>query len=615
MMASQEKPPQEDKFRVALISMPWSIFNRPSIQLGALKAWLDQDDVIQTHTLHPYLQVANALGTETYHHLSRNSWAGEALYSPLLFPEQRPQAARLFKQSCQGNSLLRRLDFDQTVQLLDQALDQWLASLDLASFHLIGFSICFNQLLASLAAAKRIKQQHPTLTIVAGGSGCVGAMGASLLHTFSQLDYVISGEGEDALSQLCHCLRQHKDPKTLPPQIILRGRPRSSAASPCLGITDLNHLPSPDYTPYFQEMRATLPDQPFIPVLPLEFSRGCWWNRCTFCNLNLQWQGYRWKQSDKVAREVSEQSLRHGCLDFTFTDNALPPKEADLFFQTMAATKIDYDFFAEIRVITDGDKLAAYRQGGLSSIQVGIEALSSSLLARMEKGTSVMDNIATMKYALACAMRLDGNLITEFPGSTVEEVAETLYTLDFVLPFTPLSGASFFLGHGSPICNTPKKFGIAAIIQHPKNRSLFPPELLADMEMLIKDYRGERVSQRRLWQPVNKKIAQWQAFHARRDMKDNTRCLPPLSYRDGGSFLIIRQEQLSAPCLHHRLRGTSRAIYLFCRKIREKKELAQQFPAIPPQALHDFLADLTAKHLLFQEGTRILALAISISSP
>lgn len=598
-----------DVFRVGLISMPWSIFNRPSIQLGALKAWLDRDSAIEAHTFHPYLQTAKAIGTETYHHLARNSWAGEALYSPLLFPEQREQAAKLFHQSCKGNKNLRGLDFEQTVRLLDLSLDQWLASLDLTGFHLIGFSICFNQLLASLTAAARIKKRYSILPIVAGGSGCVGPMGASLLRNFPQLDYVISGEGEESLTQLCHSLRQNESQENLPPSILLRSRPLTKHPGPV--VADLNSLPTPDYTPYFQQMQETFPGQPFIPILPLEFSRGCWWNRCTFCNLNLQWQGYRWKQNEKVAAEIREQSQRHGCLDFTFTDNALPPKEADLFFQTMAAEEIDYDFFAEIRVITDSDKLAAWRRGGLSSIQVGVEALSTTLLTRMEKGTTAIDNIAAMKAALTCSMQLDGNLIIEFPGSTIGEVAETLENLDFVLPFTPLTAASFFLGHGSPICNDRKRFGISAMIQHPKNRRLFPQEILAGMKMLIKGYRGDKTLQRRLWKPVILKIARWQAFHAKRDIHK----IPALSYRDGGSFLLIRQEQLNGPCLQHRLRGTSRAIYLYCQKIRNQQELARRFPTLQPQALHSFLADLTSKRLLFQEQERLLALAIPVSTP
>jgi len=610
MVSRQASSPTQSPpvFRVALISMPWAIFNRPSIQLGALKAWLDRDGSIETRTFHPYLWVARALGTGIYHDLAQTGWAAEALYSLLLFPQQKEQAARLFSQSCKVKKKLRGLDFDRTVQILDHALDQWLAAVDFGGFDLVGFSICFNQLLASLTAAARIKKSHPGLPVVVGGSGCVGAIGASLLANFPQFDYVISGEGEEALTRLCHCLRQKDGPEPLPAQVIQRGRPY--CATPCTGMADLNQLPIPDYSPYFQEMEVAFPAQPFIPVLPLEFSRGCWWNRCAFCNLNLQWQGYRWKQGARVAAEVREQAARYGCLDFTFTDNALPPGEADLFFQTMAAEEADFDFFAEIRVVTDGARLSAWRRGGLSGVQVGIESLSAGLLARMRKGTTVMDNIGAMKEALACGMRLDGNLITEFPGSTEEEVAETLRNLDFVLPFTPLSAAAFFLGTGSPVSSEPKEFGISGVLRHPKNSCLFPREILANLRMLINGYRGDRQFQRRLWRPVIRKIAQWQAFHVHRDIHG----IPALSYRDGGDFLVIRQEQMHGPCLHHRLRGTSRAIYLFCGKIRAREEVARQFAAIPPKGLDAFLADMAAKRILFQEEDRVLALAIPASS-
>jgi ribosomal peptide maturation radical SAM protein 1 len=610
MMASRQISSSgrgSEPLRVALISMPWSIFNRPSIQLGALKAWLDRDGAIETSTFHPYLQVAKVLGTETYHHLAQNSWAAEALYSPLLFPEQGEQAARLFHESCKKNRQLRGLDFDRTVQLLDQSLDQWLADFDPGRFQLIGFSICFNQLLASLTAAARIKKEHPDLPVVAGGSTCVGVIGASLLDTFAQLDYVISGEGEGALTRLCHCLQGKGTAEMESSGIIQRSRPY--AAEPGSGIADLNQLPIPDYTPYFQEMGESFPTRPFIPVLPLEFSRGCWWNRCTFCNLNLQWRGYRWKEGARVVAEVKEQALRHGGLDFTFTDNALPPKEADLFFQTMAAESMDVEFFAEIRVLTDAARLSGWRRGGLSSVQVGIEALSSSLLARMEKGTTVMDNIGAMKAALACGMRLDGNLITEFPGSTAAELAETLENLDYVLPFTPLTGAAFFLGKGSPVCEDPQKYGISALLRHPGNRRLFPAAILGKLDLLIKGYRGDRENQRRSWQPVVRKIGQWQDFHTHR----GSHAVPALSYRDGGTFLLVRQEQLQGPCLHHRLRGMSRQIYLFCQTIRSLDELAGRFPTISSRDLESFLADLSRKRILFQESDRLLALAIPAS--
>ncbi len=221
-------------------------------------------------------------------------------------------------------------------------------------------------------------------------------------------------------------------------------------------------------------MHKLFPDQPFIPLLPIEFSRGCWWNKCAFCNLNLQWQDYRFKNSERLLEETLHLAKKHECLNFTFTDNALPPKDANRFFESLLKKAMDFDFFAEIRSITDPEKLLLYRKAGLSTVQVGIEALSTSLLSKMSKGTTAIDNIAAMKMCSASAIKMEGNLITDFPGTTEEEIAETLNNLDFVLPFLPLQAATFFLGYGSPMFFHAADFSIQQVRPHVKNRKLFP---------------------------------------------------------------------------------------------------------------------------------------------
>ena len=220
-------------FRLGLISMPWSIFNRPSIQLAALKAYLDarKPRRVATSLFHPYLNAAAAVGRDTYHHLAKNSWAGEALYSPMLFPQQSSSAEKLFRKSCSREKNLRDLDFQSCRRALEEKLDQWLDSIDFSTFQLIGFSICFNQLLASLTAAQRIKKRCPDLPIVFGGSGCVGEIGHSLLHSFPQIDYVISGEGEKALSQLCDLLAAATVAEPLPTGIISRNSDHKTITS------------------------------------------------------------------------------------------------------------------------------------------------------------------------------------------------------------------------------------------------------------------------------------------------------------------------------------------------------------------------------------------------
>ena len=594
-------------FRLGLIAMPWALFNRPSVQLGALKGYLAQAEPdVRVTCLHPYLGLAKSLGLELYREISQDVWLCEGLYAGLLFPQQRGALRGFLAKRlthCKGAGTQ---NIDSLWQKVDEHLLHWLARQNWGQFDLVGFSVCFNQLLASLLAARRLKALQPQLPIVFGGSSCVAEMGSSLLEVFPWLDYVVHGEGEMPLVNLCQVLAGRQT--ALVPQIM--GKKSQAKGQPFTGcqLKTLGELPTPDYDGYFHDLRREFSGEPFVPELPVEFSRGCWWGKCAFCNLNLQWHGYRGKTAAQMEQEVLSLSERHGCLDFSFTDNVLPGRDAPAFFEKMALGKKDFRFFAEIRVNQRGKTLKAYRQGGLVAVQAGIEALSQGLLSRMRKGATVMENLALMKESLALGIRLDGNLITGFPRSTEAEVQETLVNLDFVLPFTPLAAATFFLGHGCEVACKPSDYGIRAIVQHPHNRKLFPPQILQGLTLLINDYRGDRAHQRRLWQPVVKKIRDWQRFHEAR--RSPAYLLPPLSYRDAGNLLIIRQELPGQATLHHRLRGASRAIYLACETIVEFDDLARLFSKLGRAQLATFLDELTAKRLLFAQGTRYLALAI-----
>ncbi len=94
-MTDDTHPPQ----KVALVSMPWPIFNRPSLQLATLKSAVEEKSTCQVDCFHPYLHIAKAIGIEAYVRIARSGWAGEALFAPLLFPEMKSQAEKLFRQS------------------------------------------------------------------------------------------------------------------------------------------------------------------------------------------------------------------------------------------------------------------------------------------------------------------------------------------------------------------------------------------------------------------------------------------------------------------------------------------------------------------------------------
>jgi len=308
-----------------------------------------------------------------------------------------------------------------------------------------------------------------------------------------------------------------------------------------------------------------------------------------------------------MEEEIHTLRRRHGCLDFSFTDNALPPREADELFARLGDSSLDLRFFGEIRATLPPASFSIYARGGLRTVQIGIEALADSLLERMDKGVRTIDNIAAMKHALAAGIAADGNLILEFPSSTEEEARETLRHLDFVLPYRPLKAAAFFLGQGSPVWQRPGDFGLGGRAVHPLVRRLFPPRLCRELEYLVQAPRGDRREQRRRWQPVRKKIEDWHLFHRKRLRQD----VPALGMRDGEDFLLLRQERPDAPPLHHRLRGVFRRIYLACDSPLPIQRLRQCFPELPLDRLELFLSGMQAKRLLFSDGERVLALAVA----
>ncbi len=575
----------EKKFHVALLSAPWAIFNRPSIQLGALQAYIKKvlPSVI-VETYFPYLDVAEVLGISEYKTISQAVWAAEALYSPLVFPGKYQDASVLFLSQLKNEHCS---DFEGLVRKIENVHSAWLEKNDFSSWDMVGFSVCFSQLLPSLYLASRLKEKYPQLHIVFGGSTCTPSLAQSLPLEFPFIDNVITGEGEIPLAQLIKSVCKGERVK------------RSEHEGQ---IQNISSLPTPDYDDYFKAVSKLTFS--FFPRLPIEFSRGCWWNKCTFCNLNLQWKGYRSKLPEKVFAEINELSVKYGILDYTFTDNALPPIDARALFDELNKDSRSFEFFGEIRPLRKQEDYNDFCRGGLTTVQVGIEALSTSLLTRMDKGSTVMENILAMRSAFEAGMQLEGNLILEFPGSTEQEVDDTLDVLDYIYIYPPLSSASFFLGYGSPVYQKCKEFNIKSIAVHTHNHKLFPTSVLKNMPMLIAGYRGDRGVQKKRWRPVKKKIEKWKKFY------EKPRIIEPLTYREGGGFILIRQELMTGEICHHRLKGTSRAIYLSCRQPVSMRQLLVSFPKLKTRQLEAFLDDLCRKKLLLIHEQQILALAV-----
>ncbi len=606
--------------RLALVSTPWPFFDRPSVQLGTLKAFLNQrhpDIRVDTH--HVYLKIASGLGYPLYRIICDRPWIAECPYAALLHPDRMENVARFWNRKVQGNPLLASHDFKELCSRIEAVSLSIVDKEPWDRYSLLGFSICLAQLTSSLYFIREIKRRAPTVPIVVGGSACAGALGESLLHAVPQIDYVIRGEGELPLLQLMEGIMARRDQSQFNDIPGLIHRDNSQAGDAHQQIPNLDELPIPDYSDYFRDLESLGAGHAFLPRLPMEISRGCWWSKraqskggggCAFCNLNLQWSGYRQKSRERTVLEIDTLIKRHQLLSISFMDNVLPAKGLENLFHAIQRLGKDLRLFSEIRANTSHSVLEAMAAAGMDKIQVGVEALSTSLLKKFNKGTTAMDNFEIMKNCEHPRLPdLTGNLILNFPASDSRDVAETLNNLSFAYPFRPLKGISFWLGYGSPIWRDPARYGIHLKGNHPNYRYIFPTKELRRSRFMMQGYHGGARHQQRMWEPVRKKLEEWRDFYHRMHQKPGF--LPILSYKDGKDFLIIHERRLHDDDMTHRLKGSSRAIYLFCETQRPMAEILARFPRFGEDQIRAFLRMMVDKRLMFNEGDRYLSLAVS----
>jgi ribosomal peptide maturation radical SAM protein 1 len=622
MLPSQTQPIPEDSHpkKVVLVSTPWPLFNRPSIQLGALKAYLTaKHPGLEVRSHHFYLQLAAAIGYGVYQNISERTWLAESVYAALLYPERAAAIESLFRRKASARSMLKDLDFKAMIAKVEVVSQEFIAAVSWERVLLAGFSLCLCQLTAVLFFIKHIKALNPDLPVVVGGSMFTGDSLLRLLRAFPEIDFAVNGEGERPLSLLVGRLDSVADRRLLPLPGVIDGK-TAAREDPVQRnqLKALSALPIPDFDDYFALLKSLGTDNNFFPTLPAEMSRGCWWRRpapdkpfsgCAFCNLNRQWKGYRAKKPQQIVREVDILTTRYRCLSVAFVDNLLPRTSSGEIFQKLAGLNKDVHYFCEIRADTPREWLERMKRAGVAELQIGIESLSTRLLAKLNKGITAIENLAVMKNCEELGLANASNLILHFPGSDQEDVDETLTNLEFAQPYYPIQCVRFWLGLGSPVWSNPVNFGLRSITNHPNWATLFPPKVLAKVRFPLQSYRGDRTVQRKLWRPVQQKVDHWKRAYT--ELHQGSFYKPILGYHDGGEFLVIRQRRFRADTLTHRLVGSSRKIYLYCRQPRALPQIQAHFPEITTDQLHDFLYMMVGKKLMFEEDRRFLSLAVS----
>lgn len=626
--------------KLVMVSLPWSVYERPSAALGALAAYVGEKlPGVQVQCRYEYVPVALDLGIPLYDAISLEAYdMGELFYAPFVYPEQSPKVRAYFAATAEGRGKSWRTDnverfpeekfgeaptwpsiHDEIAKRLEANLDRVVAEVVAAKPQVLGLTTSFGQLFANLSLAKRVKAALPEVVVVMGGSTVSAEVGPSLLKEYEFLDYVVQGEGEQPLIALLEKLQQGT-PKALftVPGVLTRAAAEVAPRGAALWeVPQMDALPYPDYDAY-----AKLAEEHGVLwLLSIEGSRGCWWDRtkrtgnpkatCHFCNLNVQWNGYREKSTPRLVKEMSDLSERYGNGAIFFLDNIIRSKGVGDFGDAIAATGKEFALFYEMRANVSPAEVLSLWRAGVKYVQFGIEGLSSSYLKRVGKGTSAIQNLQAMKACHELNITNNANLLTHFPGGTQEEVDETVTTiLTAALPFEPLNANRFWLGRGSTIDVLRQQFPITNIRNADFYRHGLPDEVYQRLALFDLSY--DLTPPLADWAAVYEACSLWEEAYAK---AKGSQYRHLMAYLDGGSFLRLYDGRSGEPASAV-LRGLERDLYLYLAEVKSRAEVTEHFVTRKGKSVADIEAILgqwTERGWVFAEKDRLLSLAPAFS--
>jgi len=507
---------------VLLIVMPFAGVERPQLGVSTLKTKL-QEEGIPCHVLYLNIAFAEAVDYDTYKWISDNYsfevFAGEWLFATSLFSDKE-----INYDAYIHNILAPRTDFTPALiqlllrmaQIVEPFLEHCIRTIPWYRYSIVGFTSTFEQNLASLALAKRIKRKYPDKVVVMGGGNCAGPMGLQLHKNFSYLDYVFTGEAENSFPELVRRLANGDSRRDDIRGYVRRENGKSLASGPGLMLQNLDALPYPNFDDFFDQYRCSALSRKAAPILQIESARGCWWGakqHCTFCGLNGDEMAFRAKSPERALDEIQHLVNRYDTNFVSAVDNILAMGYFKTLLPELKRRKAGIELFYETKANLTREQVNLLRESGVTHIQPGIESFSDSTLRLIRKGVSGLQNAQLLKWCKLYNVLPQWNLIYGFPGENSSDYAANLEFVRSLQHFYPPMGSGpLRLDRFSPYFDHPEQFGIRSIRAMRPYRYLYPfdDSILYNIAYFF-DYDFDGKNSRDEWfKPILAELEIWQ---------------------------------------------------------------------------------------------------------
>jgi radical SAM superfamily enzyme YgiQ (UPF0313 family) len=359
--------------------------------------------------------------------------------------------------------------------LVDEALDELTReTVRRVQPDLVGLSVPFpGNVFGALRVARVVKQERPQARVVLGG-GYVNTELRELSdpRVFDYFDYISLDDGERPMLALVDHLRDPARP--LFRTFVREGKKVVWKTSDTLA--DLHHRDTG--TPTYDGLSLDRYVSLFEMLNPmhrlwadgrwnkLTIARGCYWKKCTFCDITLDYIGrYETTEARVIVDRIEELLRETGESGFHFVDEAAPPAMLRGIAEELIARRLAITWWGNIRFEKSftPDLCELLARSGCVAISGGLEVASDRLLTLMKKGVTVAQVARVARAFSDAGVLVHAYLMYGFPTETEQDTVDALERVRQLFEEGCIQSGfwhRFAATAHSPIGQAPESFGI-----------------------------------------------------------------------------------------------------------------------------------------------------------
>ncbi len=317
---------------------------------------------------------------------------------------------------------------------------------------IVGFTSTTSSFPGAYHLVTEIRKVLPEVKIVFGGVH-VSAVREKILEKFPLIDYLVTGEGEMAMTELA----EGKDPGTIQ-GMISRGAQGIRSCGFRSELCELDDLPFPAYSKLegFPKFFAPpLFNYPRAPSATIISSRGCPY-QCSYCDRSVFRRSFRFNSAQYLYEQMALLNKDFGVRHIFFYDDLFTfnRERVEEFCGLLRKRPLHMTFNCAVRVgHADDALLQTLKAAGGWMVSIGMESGDQELLDRHKANVTLPQIRDTVRRIQKNGMRAKGLFMMGLPGETEQTIKKTS---DFIeeLRLDDMNMTKFTPFPGSPAYKT-----------------------------------------------------------------------------------------------------------------------------------------------------------------